>query len=96
MDGIIFESPYDKLILSGEKKYDFRKKKPPKDKLGIPLYLIHNEKALGEIMISACKYNQIKHLYCWSIMLLKKYPNPFKCKSKSIELSEWANEVELF
>jgi len=93
MNGIIFESPYEKLILNGEKKYDFRKKKPPKDKLGIPLYLINNEMVLGEIMITACKYNQIKHLYCWSFVLLKKYSKPLLLKKYS-KISEWVNEVE--
>ena len=57
MDGMILELPFAKLIINGEKKYDFRKSKPPTDKIGVALYLIANELVLGEIMITKCRYN---------------------------------------
>lgn len=88
MDGIIIELPFAKLIINGEKKYDFRKTKPPNDKIGVILYLIADDFVLGEIMITASKYNQIKHLYYWQFQIIKKYSESKKI-IKILKNGEW-------
>lgn len=76
MDGLIVLQPYARLIAEGEKKYEFRNYKPPKDKIGVQLYLITEKKIIAEFMITGAKYNQIRHTYFWYLRVLKKYPKP--------------------
>ena len=80
--------------MSGEKKYEFRNYKPPKDKISIPIYLISEKKVLGKIAITSYKYNQIKHLYFWTIMVLKKYPKPKSYNYKN-GAQIWVKDVKI-
>lgn len=93
-EGIIKDSLFAKMIINGQKKYDYRKHKPPLDKIGTPLYLITNRKIIGEIMITSCNYNQIKHAFFWEFAVLKKYPKAIKYR-KLTDKGEWATEVML-
>ncbi|GEM_PF-4205577 len=94
MDGIIIDPPIAKLIINGERKYDFRKSKPPNDKKGVPLYLITDDFVLGEIMITLARYNQLKHCYYWEYRVMKKYP-----KSKKIinifKNGDWGKDIDI-
>ena len=94
MDAILVELPFAKLIINGEKKYDFRKLKPPTDKIGVALYLIANDFVIGEIMITSCRYNQIKHSYYWQYQIIKKYQKPKKITS-IVKNGDWGKDVEL-
>ena len=76
MDGLIVLQPYARLIIEGTKKFEYRKYKPPTDKVYIPIYLISEKKVLGEITITDSRYNQIRHNYFWYIKVLKKYKRP--------------------
>lgn len=94
MDGLIIDPPFAKLIINGDRKYDFRKSKPPNDKIGVPLYLIADDFVIGEIMISQCRYNQIKHSYYWEYLVMKKYPKPKKITA-IFKNGDWGNDVKL-
>ena len=94
MDGMIIELPFAKLIINREKKYDFRKSKPPNDKIGVQLYLIADDFVIGEFMITSCRYNQIKHSYYWQYQIIKKYQKSKKIISIS-KNGDWGNDVML-
>lgn len=94
MNGLIVEFPFGKLIIEGKRKYVFRRIKPSSIRLGVPIYLISGEKVLGEIIISNCKYNQVKHSYYVGFTIIKKYKNPKRIEDM-IELGDWANEVKV-
>jgi len=94
MDGLIVLQPYAKLIISGEKKYELRNYKPPADKIGKPIYIISEKKVLGEIAITSYRYNQVRHVFFWTIQLLKKYP---KAKSYNYKNGAqiWIKDVKV-
>ncbi len=92
MDGIIIEQPFAKMIICGQKRFDFRKYKPT-DKIGKPIFLITENKVIGEIMIVNSRYNQIKHSYYWEFAVVKKYPKPKKFRARVD--GEWVAEVKI-
>ena len=94
MNGIFVETPFAKMIVNGEKKYDFRKQKPPTDMIGNPLYLICEEGVIGEVMITNCRYNQVKHSFYMEITIIKKYSEPKTYQSLK-KNGEWVTEINI-
>jgi len=94
MDGLIVLKPYARMIIDGEKKFEYRKYKPPSDKIYVPIYLISEKKVLGIITITNVKYNQIRHIYFWYIKILKKYRKPKYFNYKNGQ-QIWAKDVIL-
>jgi len=88
------ETQFAKLVLNGEKKWASRNQKPPNDKIGKPLYLICDEGIIGEIMITSCKYNQVKHSFYIAFSIIKKYETPMHYQSLK-KKGEWATEINL-
>jgi len=91
MNGIFMETPFAKLVLRGEKKWDFKKLKPPNGRIGKPLYLICDEGIIGEIMIPSYKYNQVKHSYYLEFFILKRYESPKQYQA--LTSGEWPTEI---
>ena len=94
MDGLIILQPFATLIITGGKKWENRKYKPPADKISKPIYLLSEKKILGEIAIDSCRYNQIKHNYIWSIQVLKKYSKPKSYNHKNGS-QIWVKDIEI-
>ncbi len=94
MDGLIILQPYARMILDGEKQYEYRKYKPPTDKINVPIYLISEKKVHGEIAIGDFKYNQIRHNWFWYIRILKKYKKPKSYNYKNGQ-QIWVKDVIL-
>jgi predicted transcriptional regulator len=93
LDGIIIEQPFGKMIINGEKRFDFRKNKPT-DKIGKTIFLITEDKVIGEIMIVKCRYNQLKRSYYWEFAVVKKYSTPKKFRAYSVQ-GEWVMKVKI-
>jgi len=81
------------MIICGQKRYDFRKYKPT-DKIGKKIFLITENKIIGEIMIVNCRYNQIKHSYYWEFSVVKNYTKPKKFEAYRVK-DEWAEMVKI-
>lgn len=93
MNGLMIENPFGQMIIDGEKKYDLRKLKVPEGNVGVPLYIITNERVLGEIMITECRYNQIKHSFFWKFAVLKKYKKTKKIIKQSSRTGDWVSDL---
>jgi len=76
MDGLIVLQPFANQIINCTKKTEFRNKKPPIDKIKVPLYLLNSGYVLGKFMIVGIKKGKPGFRFGWSLKVLNKFKNP--------------------
>lgn len=93
MNAIIIEHPFGEMVVNGEKKFENRKTRPPKDMIGVPLLVVSEGYALGEIIITDYKFNQSRHEFFWHFAVIRKYPD--KKKIITGQEGEWIRNAEI-
>ena len=88
--GFIVCPNYAELIISGQKKHEFRSRRTTI--LNKPVYLLSKGKVYGIIQFLKC--DCLEHSYAWTIEVLKKYTN---CKSYQHPKGAivWIKEVKI-
>lgn len=78
MNGLIVLQPYADRIISGKKRFEYRKKQPPQDKINVSIFLLSKGFALGKIKIDCIVKNVNTGFYGWDITVLEKFDRPKK------------------
>ena len=75
--GLIVKQPYANQIINGEKKIEYRSRKPPFRYRKIPIYLLSEGKVLGVIIIH--DHHQVdSDTWAWEVEDIHKYKLPEK------------------
>lgn len=95
IDGLIVLQPYADQIISKTKQFEYRKSKPPADKVKVPLLLLSKGFALGKIMILSYGngWGEEHDEYRWQIKVLEKFKTPVKYEHTGQQV--WVKNVRL-
>lgn len=78
MQGLIVLQPYADKIISGQKRFEYRKTKPPQNKIQQIIFLLSGGFALGKIIIDGVTKNLNTGYYGWDIIVFEKFDKPRK------------------
>jgi len=73
MDGLIVRQPFADQIINGEKRFEYRDYRPPKNKMNQLLYLLSEGKAIGLVRIIDVQTREDN--YAWKISVDTKFEN---------------------
>jgi hypothetical protein len=95
IDGLIVLQPYANQIITKAKKFEYRKSKPPANKVKVPLLLLSKGFAIGKIMIMSYGHGwgELGTDYRWQINVIEKFSIPIKYNHTGQQV--WVKNVEL-
>lgn len=94
MDGLIVKEPFATQLVSGEKKFEYRKKPLPKNKIGQMILILNKGKVKGFVVFSGQIHDKKNNIYHYIVSGSTQFYDGATYKHKN-GCVIWINDVEV-
>ncbi len=94
MDGLIVKEPFATQLVTGEKKFEYRKKPLPKNKIGEMIFILNKGTVKGFVVFSGQIHDKKNNIYHYIVSASTQFYDGITYKHKN-GCVIWINDVEV-